>query len=129
VRSKTHALGASRGDLAASHYSSAVLRTALLVISSSLLLACSPDKGFGESQDVSRDDHGSAWPLTVDKAVLTCSPEGDLFITIEGYTVDLEASSEADADRALLRSWEEQADGTGERMDLSPLVEDARDLC
>ena len=106
-----------------------MLRTALLVVASSLLSACSPDKGFGESQDVSRDDYGSAWPLTADRAVLTCAPEGDLFITIEGYTVDLEVSSEADADRALLRSWAEQADGAGERMDLSPLVEDARDLC
>lgn len=105
-----------------------MLRTPLL-IALPLLMACSPDKGFGESERVQRDDYASAWPLTVDEAVLTCTPEGDLQVTIEGYTVGLEVSDPADADRALLRSWATQPDDPGQRMDLSPLVEDARDLC
>lgn len=106
-----------------------VPRTPLLLVILPLLLACSPDKGFGESERVQRDDYGSAWPLTVGETVLTCTPEGDLHVTIAGDTVRLDVSGPADAERALRRAWATQPGDPSQRMDLSPLVESARALC
>ena len=104
-------------------------RVLLLVAVMSMTLACSPDKGFGESREVDADDYGTNWPLTVEAALLNCTPDGDLLIQIDGRTIGLEATTVEDADPALLRVWAEKPDTSGERMDLVPLIEDASELC
>lgn len=104
-------------------------RVLLLVAGISMTLACSPDKGFGESREVGAKDYGAKWPLTVETALLNCTPAGDLLIQIEGRAFGLEATTVRDADPAFRRVWAENPDMSDERMDLAPLIEDARDLC
>src|SRR4051812_16572706 len=52
--------------------------------------ACSPDKGFGNTEDVSADEYGAAWPLTTATAKVGCSEVGRLSVTVEGTTYVLE---------------------------------------
>lgn len=107
----------------------AVHRALLLVAATSVTLACSPDKGFGASRAVDAEDYGAAWPLTVETAVLNCSPEGLLLIQVDGRSFDLEASGIGDAHPAFRRVWAEDPKRSNQRRDLGALVEDARELC
>jgi len=107
-------------------------RLLLLVATMSVTVACSlgdGDKGFGESREVDAQDYGATWPLTVETALLNCSPEGDLFLQADGHAFSLGPMTVEDAEPALRRVWAENPDKSEERMDLAPLIEDARELC
>jgi hypothetical protein len=56
-----------------------------------LASACSADKGFGNTEAVSADDYGAAWPLTTATAKVTCSENGQLSVTADGTTYELDA--------------------------------------
>lgn len=95
-----------------------------------LASACSPDKGFGEAREVRLDDYGADWPLTVETALLNCTPEGGLLVQIEGHAFELDVRTVEDAHPGFRRVWAKAPDARGdERMNLAPLVEDARELC
>ncbi|QYJ05245.1 YebY family protein [Nocardioides panacisoli] len=104
-------------------------RVPLLMAAVFMTFACSPDKGFGESREVEAEDYGSDWPLTVESAILSCSPEGDLFVQINGRAFGLNTATVEDADPGFRRVWAANPGNGGERMDLVPLIEDARELC
>lgn len=115
------------------HRMSLVLRTFALPGVALLLCACSPDKGFGEAKEISADNYGPAWPLTVSTAQLNkvCG-EGDtavgLIVDGQEFVID-DLDGPADASKAFLRYWAEDASRPSGRMDLSPLAADGRALC
>lgn len=95
-----------------------------------VLCGCSSDKGFGTTEEVTADDYGSAWPLTVDSAKLTCSEVGSLSITVDGQTFALDpepypAAIHPNLGRALIPA---PSSPNGYK-DLAPLLEDAGALC
>jgi hypothetical protein len=97
-----------------------------------LLCACSPDNGFGETKGITSDDYGAAWPLTVTAANLNRVCEGNtgVGLIVEGheFVIDgLEAPD--DVSEAFLPFWAEDTSRPSGRMDLSPLVDDGRELC
>ena len=94
-----------------------------------VMAACSPDKGFGPSKKVVARDYGSAWPLTVDSAILTCDPTGYLLIQIDGQTFGFDEIADGDVPRRFARVWATDSSQGEARKDLSPLLEDAQALC
>lgn len=95
---------------------------ALLVLS-----ACSTDQGF-PSQKVSRDDYGSAWPLTVNGGVLACEPGDVATFTVNGHSYELDPRATPESvSSGFERIWAK--DQASVRLDLSPLVGDALALC
>ena len=96
-----------------------------------LLPACSPDKGFGPSKEVSVDDYGAEWPLTVTSAVLGCEPGDIAMLTVDGHSYPLDTGMDAnEVHPDLERIWAKDPQvGSTERRDLSPLVTDAMELC
>lgn len=97
-----------------------------------LLCACSPDKGFGATKEVTAEDYGSAWPLTVDTAKLNKVCEGGraVSVIVEGqqFVID-DLDSPDDASSAFLRFWAEDPSQASGHKDLSPLVDDGQALC
>ena len=93
-----------------------------------LLPACSSGKGFAE-KEVSRADYGAKWPLTTDDGLIGCEPGNVLTFTTNGRTYGLQRVSAGIAVPAgFRRIWAHDA-SSGARRDLSPLVDDARELC
>ena len=108
-----------------------VRRQCLGLLAALLLASCSSDKGFA-TLEVSRDDYGAKWPLTVDRGVLACEPgEVATFTTPQGRSYGLEGmASEGDATAGFRRIWAADREGSSQsRSDLSPLVDDALALC
>lgn len=93
-----------------------------------LLPACSPDQGFA-TREVSRDDYGAQWPLTVEEGVLACEPGDVATVTVSGRSYALKALSGGDDVPADFRRIWAHVPQSGSRSDLSPLVEDAEALC
>jgi len=95
-----------------------------------LLAACSSDKGFGETTEVTADDFGSDWPLTADTAKLTCSEVGTLSITVDGWTFVLDREPfPTDIDANFQLALATDPSSPNGYTDLSPLIEGADELC
>lgn len=93
-----------------------------------LLAACSSDKGFS-TREVSHDDYGQKWPLTVKQGVLACEPGDVATLTVSGRSYDLDSvSTGQNVPLGLRRIWAHDPDG-GSRITLEPLATDARALC
>lgn len=92
------------------------------------LAACTPDKGF-KAHEISREDYGDRWPLTVDAAVLACEPGGVPTVTVDGTTYGLNAADEREIRSAfrLERILADESDGG--RKDAAVLLRDALALC
>ncbi len=79
------------------------LLVSLVVVS--LLCSCSPEKGFGESKEVSAGDYGSTWPLTVDSALLNCN-EDFVLVQVVGHAFRIDGLTDPQhAHRKFLRLW------------------------
>lgn len=109
------------------------MRRSLAIAGLVLLLgACSPDKGFGETEDINADDFGSDWPLTVETATLNkvCG-EGDTAVAIiverKTYVIDFDHPSQSPT--AFLPLWAEDPTAESGRKDLGPLLDRAESLC
>ncbi|GGO68273.1 hypothetical protein [Nocardioides deserti] len=94
-----------------------------------VLAACSSDKGLGETERVRSDDLGSAWPLTVDSALLTYD-DATVLVQVEGsaFRID-DISGPGDAHSGFRRLWATDPEQRHGRRDLSPLVDAGRSLC
>lgn len=107
-----------------------VHRSLVITCAALVLCACSPDKGFGETKEVTSDDYGSEWPLTVDTAKLNkVCDEGNsgVALIVEGKTfVISNIASTDDADEGFLRFWAEDSSETSGRKDLAPIVSRVR---
>lgn len=103
------------------------VRSFIVVLSLTVLLpGCSSDKGFA-AREVTRSDYGSAWPLTVDNAVLACEPGGVPTVTVEGRSYRLYERS-TDLSPGLLRVWVDDPT-TALPVSAKPLLDDALSLC
>ena len=92
-----------------------------------LLPGCASDQGF-ETREVSREDYGATWPLTVEDAVLGCEPGGVATLTVGGRSYGLAGlSAGEDVPTGFRRIWAEDPEGAGS--DLSALADDAGALC
>lgn len=100
----------------------------LLVVA--LLGACSADKGFGETQEVTATDYGSAWPLTVDSALLNCDENGSISVQVQGaaFRID-DITDPQDVPSGFLRIWATDPAQASGRKELKPLLEHGRSLC
>lgn len=100
----------------------------LLVVLLAGLAACTPDKGF-KTHDISREDYGDRWPLTVDTAVLACEPGGVPTVTVDGTSYGLDRADEQRIPPAfrLERILADESDGG--RRDATVLLQDALALC
>ena len=95
-----------------------------------LMGACSPDKGFGPSEEVHADDYGTDWPLTVDSALLNCAPGGGLLIQIDGRAFGLDDGiTDENVPPKFERVWATDPSRGNAHKDLSPLINDAQALC
>ncbi|WP_210649007.1 DUF2511 domain-containing protein [Nocardioides sp. SYSU D00065] len=105
-------------------------RLLVAIASIAFLGACSsPDKGFGESEEIGRSELGSEWPLNVDSALLTCL-EGDVSVTIAGRTDYIDTDVELqDLSRRFRRAWSHDPLRPDSRMSLRPLVDRGKSLC
>lgn len=103
------------------------VRSIIAVLSLIIVLpGCSSDNGFA-TREVTRNDYGSAWPLTVDHAVLACEPGGVPTVTVEGRSYGLYETS-TDLPQGLLRVWVNDPT-TGMPISAKPLLGDALTLC
>lgn len=103
------------------------VRSFIAVFSLTLVLAaCSSDSGF-TTREVTRSDYGSAWPLTVDHAVLACEPGGVPTVTVKQRSYRLSETS-ADLSPGLLRVWVDDPT-TAMPVSAKPLLDDALSLC
>lgn len=110
--------------------------SALAVLPILLLSACSAsdDGGNGDSdKEVSRDDYGAEWPLTVDSGTLECKGSGgvgEATITVDGTKYALNGIAKGNDAYADIRPiWADSPDFAGVKQDISVLIEDALPLC
>lgn len=98
------------------------------------------DRRMVKSQDVSSDEFGGAWPLTVPRGTLRCMyPAPDRpqltahLIVVEGVFYALNGTAQSHADRMGWRRvesiWRESQAIPGTRVPLTPLRERAAKLC
>ncbi|NHC24694.1 hypothetical protein G6553_16130 [Nocardioides sp. IC4_145] len=94
-----------------------------------VLAACSSDKGLGETERVSDDDLGDAWPLTVESALLTCD-DGYVLVQVDGNSFRIDGiAGPDDAHPGFRRLWATDPERLDGRKDLSALVDAGRSLC
>jgi hypothetical protein len=100
----------------------------LLIVLLAGLAACTPNKGF-KAHDISREDYGDRWPLTVDAAVLACEPGGVPTVTVDGTTYGLDTADEREIRPAfrLVRILADESDGR--RKNATVLLQAALALC
>jgi len=94
-----------------------------------VLAGCSSDKGFGETNTVSSEQLGTAWPLTVDSAKLNCKDGWvSVFVDHEGFRID-DVAGPDDVSKKFLRYWATDASRDSGRRDLAALVSMGEALC
>lgn len=95
----------------------------LLGIVAYLAIGWPHDDGMG----ISREEFGSAWPLTVPKGTLRCELGQEITFHSNGttYSVNRSVKHSGYADIGSLLA----EDAGGGKMDLGPLIERATDLC
>jgi len=109
-----------------------VLRPAVVLSAVLIVTACSPDKGFGETTELSASDFGSAWPLTVSTAKVNkiCDDDTSVALMVDGETFVISGVVvAADADSAFVKYWLEDNASESGRKDLTPLVAEGEALC
>jgi Protein of unknown function (DUF2511) len=98
-----------------------IVRRALLV---SLVAASACSSSSGNSEEVSRADLGSDWPLTVDSGTLVCEGAGSVTFTVNGTTYAVNGLAEgADIDPI----WADSGDGL--KKNIGPLIDRGLSLC
>lgn len=97
-----------------------------------------PDDVKGEPGLVTRDDLGTEWPLTVDYAILACEPKtaGGMDLQIatltapDGTVYALNGTAKDHTDYAdLAPIWADDPDVEGLKINIGPLIDQARALC
>jgi hypothetical protein len=109
-----------------------VHRSVVLSCAALVLCACSPDKGFGETKEVTADDYGSAWPLTVDTAKVNkvCDGDAAVAVVVDGKTFVISGLDKPDAaNSGFLDYWLKDESQESGRKDLAPLVAEGESLC
>lgn len=89
--------------------------------------------GAGNAREVSRQDLGSDWPLTVDRGTLKCEGSrgvGQATITVNGTTYYVNGlAKQTNKYRPLEEIWAPNPSIPGARMDAGKLTELALALC
>lgn len=105
------------------------IRLAVLIAAGSLATAgCGGSEAAG--QQVTSEDYGNAWPLTVDEGTLRCEPAGQVVFTAPDgteYAVNGMADTAGYADIDPI--WAGSRDPGIPKMSMGPLIDDGLAMC
>jgi hypothetical protein len=98
-----------------------------------LFASCSVEggDGGGGSQEISRQDLGKDWPLTVDSGMLRCEGVGAVTFTADDGTTYAVNGTARGLDQwpDIDRIWADNPDVKGLKIDISPLIQRGLRLC
>jgi hypothetical protein len=110
------------------------MRGWLLAAGTALVIGVSGCGTGGEpGEEVSRDEMGNDWPLTVESGTLRCAGESGLgaaTIEVDGSRYALNGIAKAqNAGQDIQPIWASSDDGTGLKKSIGPLIDRALALC
>ena len=85
--------------------------------------------GGNDTLDVSRDDYGDAWPLTVDGGTLSCDSSQVVFTDPDGNDYGVNGAAVSAGHPEIDPIWADNPDIDGAKVVITPLVNDGLDLC
>ena len=96
--------------------------------------AAKTEKSLSPSEaEVSREEFGSKWPLTVDRGVLSCNGSngtGQVFFTAGGKTYAVNGLARGTKKYPSVDEiWADNPAGPGPKKDIGPLIERGLQLC
>ena len=93
------------------------------------LSACSSTPEY-KTVEVTADQFGDKWPLTVDKGTLHCEPPTRIFFTTaEGHKYGVNGTAAIDAPSILQIVKDKDVGGVNIKMDATLLIEEGMKLC
>lgn len=101
----------------------------IAAVAAAFISACSSTPEY-QTVEVTADQFGDKWPLTVDKGTLHCeAPTRIFFTTSEGYKYGVNGTASQDAPSILQITKDKDVGGVKIKMNPHLLIEEGMKLC
>jgi hypothetical protein len=104
-----------------------VIIAAILVLSLGVFVACGPS-----GEEVTREELGDDWPLTVDSAWVWCQSDQTILMRADGHTYGLNGPAQDAGYPSPDPIWRDDPnmpDGVDAKISLRPLINRGMELC